>query len=175
MHSELFIAVIAGLGGMLGWGLADFFAKKTIDRIGDVQSLAWAGVFGSIAFGIAALYRVLSGGQLAVPHDATAWLLLAFFGMLQAAVYLFAYNGFSKGQVAVLNPVFASFSGIVALVSILFLGEATNPLRIAMVALVFIGVLILSMDIGALRGRRMPFVRVPGFPQVLDRPYVLRG
>ena len=30
-------------GGMFGWGLADFFAKKTIDKIGDIQTLAWAG------------------------------------------------------------------------------------------------------------------------------------
>jgi hypothetical protein len=28
MHSELGIAVLTGLGGMVGWGLADLFAKK---------------------------------------------------------------------------------------------------------------------------------------------------
>jgi len=33
MQTELLIAIIAGLGGMFGWGLADFFAKKTIDSI----------------------------------------------------------------------------------------------------------------------------------------------
>ena len=38
MQSDLVIAVLAGFGGMLGWGFADFFAKKTIDEIGDVAS-----------------------------------------------------------------------------------------------------------------------------------------
>jgi len=46
---------------MLGWGLADFFAKKTIDQIGDIVVLAWAHVFGTgvlvmLGFGDAHFY-----------------------------------------------------------------------------------------------------------------------
>ncbi len=167
MQQELVVAIVAGLGGMLGWGLADFFAKKTIDKIGDVQSLAWAGVFGTGVFLLAAAYQIfVRGGQLAIPHDGQTWLLLAFFGALQAAVYLFAYNGFGKGQVALLNPVFASFSGIVAIVSILFLGEATSGLRVLMLGVIFAGVMLLSLDINALRSRRINFLHVPGFFEV---------
>lgn len=168
MQPELLIAVIAGLGGMFGWGFADFFAKKTIDRIGDVQSLAWAGVFGSITFAVAAFYQVvIRGGRLAIPHDGTTWVLLAFFGVLQAAVYLFVYNGFGKGQVALLNPVFASFSGIVAVVSIVFLHEATTPLRILMLAVTFLGVVLISLDVSAFRSGSISFTRVAGFSEVL--------
>ena len=50
MPNELLIALVAGFGGMFGWGLADFFAKKTIDELGDVMTLAWAGGFGTIPF-----------------------------------------------------------------------------------------------------------------------------
>lgn len=168
MPSELLIAILAGLGGMLGWGLADFFAKKTIDKIGDVQSLAWAGVFGCGVFALAALYQIfINGSSLTIPQDALTWLLLAFFGVLQAAVYLFAYKGFGKGQVALLNPVFASFSGIVALVSILFLGEPTSGLRILILLIIFGGVILMSIDAEALRARRIAFTHVPGFREIL--------
>ena len=167
MSPEFFIAIVAGLGGMLGWGLADFFAKKTIDRIGDVVSLAWAGAFGSIVFIAAALYRVGMGGTLSFPHDAPTWLLLAFFGALQAAVYLFAYRAFSKGQIALLNPIFASFSGIVALISIFFLREASGPLQLAFVAVIFAGVLCINIDVAALRGHRIKFLGVPGFREIV--------
>jgi drug/metabolite transporter (DMT)-like permease len=168
MHTALFIAIVAGLGGMLGWGFADFFAKKTIDRIGDVQTLAWAGVFGTVTFFIAMLYQVVvRDGHFAVPHDAVTWALLAFFGVLQTAVYLFAYKGFGKGQVALLNPLFASFAGIVALISILFLAEPTTPLRIAALAVIFLGVVLLSLDLQALRSRRVRFTAIPGFREVL--------
>ncbi|OGG50549.1 hypothetical protein A3C18_01340 [Candidatus Kaiserbacteria bacterium RIFCSPHIGHO2_02_FULL_54_11b] len=168
MSQELVIAVIAGLGGMMGWGLADFFAKKTIDRIGDVQTLAWAGVFGCVTFGLAALYQVaVRGGQFSIPNDVLTWALLVFFGALQAAVYLFAYNGFGKGQIALLTPVFASFSGIVAIISILFLGEPTNASRILILIVIFGGIILLNLDVAAFRSRRISFMHVPGFREVI--------
>ena len=168
MFPELIIACIAGLGGMLGWGLADFFAKKTIDQIGDVQSLAWAGIFGCITFAIALWYEIsVKGNPLVIPHDAATWAALAFFGVLQGVVYLFAYKGFGKGQVALLNPFFASFPAIVAVVSIIFLGEVTTAWRIIALCVIFFGVILISIDAEALRSRRIRFGSVPGFKEVL--------
>lgn len=158
---------MAGLAGMFGWGLADFFAKKTIDRIGDVQTLAWAGIFGSLAYIPAFFYNnKVNGTFLELPSDGTFWILLVFFGVLQAAVYLFAYNGFGKGQIAILGPVFSTFTGIVAVISILFLGEESTPLRMLMLAVIFVGILLLSLDVGALRSRRIAFTRIAGFKEV---------
>ena len=57
MQQELLIAVLAGLGGMLGWGFADFFAKKTVDKIGDIATLVWAHLFGTLVFALIALYN----------------------------------------------------------------------------------------------------------------------
>ena len=111
MEQGLFIAISAGLGGMLGWGLADFFAKKTIDEIGDVATLAWAHIFGTGTLLIIVLYQLLTHQQfIHVPSDVPTWAELLFFGVLQAIVYLLVYRGFGKGQVALLSPIFASFS-----------------------------------------------------------------
>src|SRR5687767_5399383 len=127
MQHELLIALLAGLAGMLGWGFADFFAKKTIDEIGDIVSLAWAHVFGTFALVLAALFQVtILHKQINIPNDLQTFSLLLFFGVLQAAIYLLVYKGFGKGQVAVLNPVFASFSGLTALMSILIFGEIVS-------------------------------------------------
>lgn len=149
--SPVLIAIIAGLGGMLGWGLADFFAKKTIDQIGDIPSLMWAHVFGTLAFAGLALARAGMGIAPQWPDDPTVWMLLVLFGALQAAVYLFAYKAFSKGQVAVLNPIFASFSGITAIVSIVILGEVVGALIVPVLAIIFTGVILLSIDFRSLR------------------------
>src|SRR5437016_946774 len=119
MSEELTIAISAGVGGMLGWGLADFFAKKTIDAIGDVVSLVWAHVFGTAIFVAAALCQSsVLGQRVTIPANPSTWTLLALFGALQAAVYLLVYRGFGKGQIALLAPVFASFSGLTALISV---------------------------------------------------------
>ena len=167
MSHELLIAIIAGLGGMLGWGVADFFAKKTIDELGDVMTLAWAGVFGSGAFLIAVLYQIVIQGQgFYIPRSPETWLVLAFFGALQGAVYIFVYRGFAKGKVGLLSPLFASFAGIVALVSILFLGEQTSAFRVIALFVTFAGVIILNTDFGAVSSFRLSFAKIGGFGNV---------
>lgn len=165
---DIAIAILAGLGGCFGWGLADFFAKKTIDQLGDVMTLAWAGVFGCAAFLVAVILRAGSGGPaLTLPASGSAWAALAFLGVLQAAVYLFVYRGFGKGSVGLLSPIFASFSGIVAIVSIVFLGEEATALRTLALACVFVGILVVNTDFRFIHKFRLTTSRVDGVGDVL--------
>jgi drug/metabolite transporter (DMT)-like permease len=166
-QSELAVAVIAGLGGMLGWGFADFFAKKTIDAVGDIVTLAWAHVFGTAAFLIVVLLKLSLHHPVQIPDSIGTWLLLLLFGALQALIYLLLYRGFGKGQLAVLNPVFSSFSGITAFVSIAFLGEAARAGQWLILAVLFVGVMAISLDLRALPTGRIRLVRVPGLPEVV--------
>lgn len=166
MSSELLIAVMAGLGGMLGWGLADLFAKKTIDEIGDIVTLVIAHIFGTACIVAIVVVAILHGHTFSLPHGAGTWAGLAFFGLLQGIVYLLVYIGFGKGQVAVLNPLFASFSGLVALFSTLFLGEALSGQLAMALVVIFIGIFLLNVDFAALREKRFSMTRVPGFRQV---------
>jgi drug/metabolite transporter (DMT)-like permease len=164
---ELFIAIGAGLGGMLGWGVADFFAKKTIDRIGDISSLVWSHLFGTLLFIVVALSLSYFRQQpLFIPRDIITWMLLGFFGALQAAVYLLVYRGFGKGQVAVLNPLFASFSGLTAAASILVFGEPVSAYRLLALGIIFAGILLTSIDVEALRSSRLRLAYIPGLKEV---------
>src|SRR6267154_1039622 len=152
MKNSLAIAILGGLGGMLGWGFADFFAKKTVDRIGDLASLVWAHLFGTSLFILIVLSKfALNGHFVHIPNSLATWAGLMFFGILQMLVYWLVYKGFSKGQLAVLNPVFASYSGIVALISILFFAEKlTGPVAAALVA-IFGGILLMNTDLKGLK------------------------
>src|SRR4051794_5104923 len=97
--SSLEIAVLAGLGGMLGWGLADFFAKKTIDEVGDIQSLVWAHVAGTTILGLIVAQRWASGANEMPASSWAVWLGLVAFGLVQGLIYILVYRGFGKGQV----------------------------------------------------------------------------
>lgn len=154
MYNALFIAVTAGLGGMLGWGAADFFAKKTIDRIGPITSLVWAHLAGTSIFVIVALVALLTGHDLTMPDTTSAWLALAGEGVLQMIVYWFAYQGFEKGKVSVMNPIFASYSGLVALFSILFLSDNFGIAVGVALVLIFAGNIVLNLDFAELRTTR---------------------
>lgn len=170
MQPELLIAVLAGLGGMLGWGLADFFAKKTIDAVGDLVSLVWAHLFGTTLFFFVFLYQVFIAKQTVhIPSDPGVWILLVFFGTLQALVYFLAYQGFGKGPIAVLNPVFASYAGLAALISILFLGEKVELQRIIPLFVIFVGILFISTDFKALLAKKMRIAfGTPGIKEVFS-------
>jgi drug/metabolite transporter (DMT)-like permease len=165
MHNDLLIAILGGLGAMLGWGFADFFAKKTIDKVGDVVSLAWAHLLGTSIFLVVALYQVIFLGKvLSMPASIGGWMGVAFFGVLQAAVYLFAYKGFGKGQIAVLNPVFASYPGVTALLSLFFFGEVFHINLLLPIIVIFLGILLLNLDIKGLRSKKLNIV--PGLKEV---------
>ena len=87
MPSGFFIAIAAGFGGMLGWGFADFFAKKTIDEIGSTASLVWGHAFGVLALGFIALYQFVALGKgIFIPRDPVELGTIAFFGVLQACI-----------------------------------------------------------------------------------------
>jgi drug/metabolite transporter (DMT)-like permease len=161
------LAIFAGLLGMLGWGLADLFAKKTIDAIGDIKTLVIAHLFGTGGVVAIALAEFgINHREIFIPRDGMTWLGFAFFGALQALVYLLVYIGFGKGQVAVLNPIFSCFSGLVALVSLVFLGEQLKGKVVLALFVTFIGVMLMSVDLKALRAHRTPFVHVPGLFQI---------
>jgi drug/metabolite transporter (DMT)-like permease len=167
MPHELIIAILAGLGGMIGWGLADFWAKKTIDVMGDYATLAWGHIFGTIILGLLALYQfVINGKALVIPSSLNVWTLLIVFGIWQAVVYLLLYRGFGKGQLAVLNPIFASFAGLTALMSILIFKETVGIYFSFSLLVLFIGIIMISADFGALKARNFSFSHVPGIREV---------
>jgi drug/metabolite transporter (DMT)-like permease len=167
MSNELLTAILAGLGGMLGWGVGDFFVKKTVDHLGAIRSLVWAHIFGTIIFILAAAAQILIFNNSVPLPAGWAWAGLVFFGSLQMLVYWLVYEGFGKGQVAVLSPVFASFPGIVAIVSFLAFGEQLTPLKALSLVLIFGGVILLNVDLSSLKQKKSKrFNVLAGFKEV---------
>ncbi len=165
MDNALLIAIFAGLGGMFGWGAADFFAKKTIDAAGPIKSLVWAHVFGTITLIIAALGQHFVLKQpVELPNSGTAFLGLLFFGVLQMLVYWLVYRGFEKGQLSVLSPIFASYAGIVALASVTLFGEPITAALVAALFMLFSGIILVNVDTSGLRSKQLNVV--PGLKEV---------
>ena len=81
-------------------------------------------------------------------------------------VYWLVYEGFGKGQVSVLNPVFASFTGLVAIISIVFFREQVSVSRFVAIAVIFCGVMMISMDLTALRSGKIKLDHVPGLKEI---------
>jgi drug/metabolite transporter (DMT)-like permease len=146
MDNALFIAILAGLGGMVGWGAADFFAKKTIDNIGDLRTLFWAQLIGIAPLLIAILLNP------DVPKINTYDpLFLILFGIVGALSYLPLYSAFGKGKVSIISPIFASYSVVVVVLAAIFLNAHISGLQWLAIFIVFAGVLLLSIDPSEIR------------------------
>lgn len=165
--NSLVIAFLAGIGGMFGWGIADFLAKKTIDKIGDVASLAWGHFFGTAALFVAFIFNLHnSGSTFDIPSSFLVWIGIMLFGVLQAIVYFYVYKGFGKGQVSLLSPVFASFSGITAVLSIIFFKESVSIHLIIGLIVIFLGIILVNSDNNTFSGKKVSFVKISGFKEV---------
>jgi drug/metabolite transporter (DMT)-like permease len=147
MDSHLLVAIGAGLGGMLGWGFADFFAKKTIDQLGDVETLFWGQVVG-----IGPLLILFAANPDVPLFRATQWAYVAVLGIWSGLSYIPTYVAFGKGKVSVLSPLFASYAVVVTILSALLLSETIPPTRWVAFAIVFGGVVLISGDPRSLWG-----------------------
>lgn len=167
MANELLIAMIAGIGGMFGWGFADFAAKKTVDKIGAVSSLVWAHVFGtSILLVFVLLNTFIFNNPFTAPFNAVDWIGLVFFGTLQTVVYLFVYKGFEKGKVSILSPILASYTGLVALLSVIVFGEVLKVNLIPALFFIFSGVLLINLDPAGWGSKRISIIATPGIKEI---------
>jgi drug/metabolite transporter (DMT)-like permease len=168
MNQELLIAIFAGLGGMLGWGFSEFAAKKSVDTIGTISSLVWAHVLGTIIlFSLLFSKLFIVHVPVVFPTAPGEWFGFLFFGALQAIVYYFAYKAFEKGEVSILSPIFASFAGMVALLSVLVFGEILHiGLAVALVV-IFGGVILINLDMENLKAKRIRIQAVAGLKEVI--------
>jgi len=165
MQRDILVAIGAGLGGMLGWGFADFFAKKTIDRLGDIETLFWGQVIGIVPL------AVLLAFFPTIPSlDGSQWAYVAALGVWSGLSYIPTYVAFGKGQVSLLSPLFASYAVVVAILSATFLGEHI-PLGVILVfVVVFAGVVLVSGDprsiLGLLTGQRAKVQTIAGVREI---------
>ena len=139
MNQELLIALFAGLGGMFGWGLSDFFAKKTIDRLGDTITLFWSQFLGIFPILLLLLF------EQKVPHfNGIDWLFLIILGAWDGLCYVPAYVAFKKGQASLLGPIFATYDVLVVIISAVFFGEVIPFYRQVVLFIVFLGILLIN-------------------------------
>jgi drug/metabolite transporter (DMT)-like permease len=166
--NDTLIAVFAGLAGMFGWGFADFFAKKTIDVVGDMATLALAHVFGlSVLVGVVSAWFFVGDSKLQMPDDVTQWFGLAAFGIVQALVYFFAYRAFGKGKLALLNPIFSSYSGFVVLLSVLLFSEILGSWSLFCLVIIFSGVFLASLNKESFALKRIRLAKIDGLKDIL--------
>ena len=140
------IAFLGGILGMLGYGSADFLAKKVIDSLGVLRSLFFTQLITSVFL---CLFLLADAG---LPAFSTAnFLWLAGFALIDTLGYLCLYRAFQVGKISIVSPIASSFTILTALVSHLFFGELFSSWKIACLVLVIGGIMLIAVDPEELR------------------------
>lgn len=164
MQQELLLAIFTGLGAMLGWGFADFFAKKTIDEIGDLPTIFWGQFIG--IFPLTVLFLVNSNLSNFTFNKLDP-VIIILFGVVSGVSYDILYKAFGKGEVSILSPIFASYTGAVVLLSAFLFGEQIPTLRWLALGIIFLGILLTCINPKGIMESFKKTSQVKGLPEVL--------
>lgn len=158
MDNLLLFAILGGLGAMIGWGTTDFFAKKTVDKIGDASALFWMQFIGIFPLLLIFPFQ-FDISDLTFPNI----LLMAFWAVIDGAGYLLFFNALEKGKVSIISPIVASYAAFSVIVSAIAFGETITPQTLFFLALIFVGIILTSLDFQQLK------------KDVADRDNLMRG
>lgn len=144
--SNIVIAIVGGLLGMLGYGISDFVAKKAIDKIGDFRTLFYTQLIG-------ALFLVLYFfNDRSIPSfDLKNIISILLFGFFNMVGYLALYKSFEVGKLSIVSPISSSYVILASLVSFLFFGETFTSLKIITLVLIICGIILTALDIKGIR------------------------
>ncbi len=144
------ISVLAGLGGMFGWGTSDFFANLSSDKIGHLKTFFWSQLAG-IVFVIFLI--PFFGLNLNLPLLIVALLFIA--SIFYATGYLLFYKAFEIGNVSIVASI-VNIQAIVAMfTAIVFMGQKLNTLQAFAVFLVLSGVTLVSINFNDFKNKKL--------------------
>ncbi len=134
------ISISYGVVSMVGWGFGDFMAKRIVGPLGYYRLLLYIQLVGLVPlFLLAALFTP------PVPSSLRTISLILATGVCTVLSYSFFYKGLTLGKASIISPV-VSTSAIVAMVlSFAILGERLNLMQIGCIAMVLVGILVISM------------------------------
>jgi drug/metabolite transporter (DMT)-like permease len=146
MVTELQIAIISGIFAMVGWGLADFFTKMTVDKIDDFRTYFWTNITGMLQI----LFYLIFNFQIPDLTFQTILYILTI-SLLPTFGILLYFRGLSKGKATVISPVYSTYAAFAVLISFLIFNETIVGITWLGLGIVFLGTLLASFDYNEFR------------------------
>jgi drug/metabolite transporter (DMT)-like permease len=138
-----------GLLSALSWGISTILAAVAARRIGALRTVVLGeatGLAGYLALFLLGHFSLRGAGS-------TAWLLV-LAGVIAVAGYLALYRGLESGHVGLVSAISACYGGVIALLSVLLLGEHLTWPAVAGIVATVAGVMLAVMRRGAVPDSR---------------------
>ena len=146
--NKTLVSVLAGFGGMLGWGTSDFLANNSSEKIGNIRTFFWSQIAGFCCIVIFALF---SGLSFAIAP--MTLLLITISGIAYGLGYLIFYKAFEVGNVCIVSTTINLATIIAMLCAYVFLGQRLTSLQLGAIVLIIIGVILVGLRIEELKNK----------------------
>jgi transporter family protein len=143
-------SILAGLGGMFGWGLYDFFGGLFSKKIGNFKTFFWSQLAGLV---FASLLAVVFRASLNTPTSTA--ILIPIAAILYAVAYLLFFKGFELGNVSVISATMNLWAVFTMLFAFIFLGQRLSTFQLAGVVMILVGVALVSLKWEDIKGRNI--------------------
>jgi drug/metabolite transporter (DMT)-like permease len=144
------ISVLAGLGGMFGWGVSDFFANLSSAKVGHFKAFFW-----SQLAGIVLTLCLVPFFGLNTNLSFVFVLLLFVTAIFYSVGYLLFYKAFEIGNVSIVSATINLNVIIAMLLAIIFVGQRLTPFQLFAVFLVLVGVTLVSVNFKDLKNKEV--------------------
>jgi len=143
-------SILAGLGGMFGWGLYDFFGGLFSKKIGNFKTFFWSQLAGLV---FASLLALVFGASLNVPTSTA--ILIPVAAILYTVAYLLFFKGFELGNVSVISATMNLWAVFTMLFAFIFLGQRLSTLQFVGVLMILVGVALVSLKWEDIKGKNI--------------------
>jgi transporter family protein len=148
--SAVMQSILAGLGGMFGWGLYDFFGGLFSKSIGNFKTFFWSQLAGLVFI---ALLGVAFAINLNFPLRII--ILLPVASILYAVAYLLFFKGFELGNVSIISATMNLWAVFTMLFAFIILGQRLSIFQLVGVLMILAGVALVSLKWGDIKNQNI--------------------
>lgn len=143
MYNSLVISILFAILAFLGWGTGDIFGGLVARKVGSYSSAVLNYV---LCIVLASFYIPFALPELRnLNLESAIWLIILFpIGIIPLITL---YEGINRGNASLIGTVSGSFGALVAILSVIFLGESLNSLQVISIFIVLLGLILSSLDL----------------------------
>ncbi len=144
-----YIAILAGAGAALGFGISDYLAVKPLRELGYYRVTAYLLLFSTLT-----ILPFLFYTGLATHASGFILALAALMSLLLFAGFILTYRSFIQGNLSINATIAGSYPALTVVVAVLFLGDKLTTGQIAPLVAVLLGVVLVSTKFSGLKAKK---------------------
>lgn len=143
-------SILAGIGGMLGWGLYDFLGGLFSKRMGNFIPFFWSQLAGLVFVALLSM-----GFAVSLNLSTRVSFLIAIASILYATAYLLFFRGFELGNVSVISATMNLWAVFTVLFAFIFLGQRLSTIQFIGISMILTGVALVSLKLSDFKERNI--------------------